>query len=145
MYVKFTSLFHIWKKLWNFPEFLIVWKTSLICIVSMMFWIFSNIVKNWKKHCNVKKIEHRPPLPAEEEDRPQHFLSLNSFLHSFWVPLLDKSLSSDKKLKSWALILRLTTDLRPSQTELVWKSQTLYFYRSEKKLHGVAFQKNQWG
>ena len=29
-----------------FGLFLIVWKTSLICIVSMMFWFFSNIVKN---------------------------------------------------------------------------------------------------
>ena len=65
--------------------FLIVWKTSLICIVSTMFQFFSNIVKNievdvffkkssknrivknWKtshreKHRIVKKSEHRPPL-----------------------------------------------------------------------------------
>ena len=37
---------HLKKFIKNFGIFLIVQKTSLICIVSMMFWVFSNIVKN---------------------------------------------------------------------------------------------------
>ena len=45
-----------------FGLFLIVWKTSLICIVSMMFCFFSNIVKNIEINVffqNIAEASHR--------------------------------------------------------------------------------------